>query len=67
MTPVGTRAIHKRELERAVDNLMWVYKHVERIVDTYEPVHPEIAGQARLIIMAVVELAQAIEALNAEI
>lgn len=64
---ISTRAVHKRELTRAVDNLVWVYKHVERVVDTYEPLHPDIAGQARLIIMAVVELAQAIERLNEEL
>ena len=65
--PVSTRALHKRELSRAVDNLVWVYKHLERVVDTYEPLHPDIAGKARLLIMAVVELAEAIERLNEEL
>ena len=64
---VSTRAVHKRELTRAVDNLVWVYKHLERVVDTYDALHPEISGQARLLIMAVVELAEAIERLNEEL
>lgn len=64
---ISTRALHKRELERAVDNLVWVYRHVERVVDTYDALHPDISGQARLIIMAVVELAKAIEQLNSEL
>lgn len=64
---IRPRALYKRELDRASDNLGWCYKHLERVAEAYSLLHPEIAEQARLLMMAVVELASAVYKLNEEI
>lgn len=65
--PHNTRAVYKRELERAVNLLGWVYEHVWRIYEAYNDLHPEIGQPAYMICQALLEMAEAIEGINEQI
>lgn len=65
--PKSTRHQMKRELERAIGNIEWAIKHLDKVHTTYETRHPRYAESTAAIITTLILAMDAISALEREL